>query len=122
MKGSFQEVIASGIDFAKLLTISENADESNIEVEKNSFSGISSTSDHNSIVSSSSSDEKSPADGNLEIPNGELETPSSGRVQKSVYSSYLSSGGSIFKIVLWILMYSLFQIIFTSGDYWISTW
>lgn len=122
MKGSFQEVLASGIEFAKLLKFSENSTESNTEVENINVDVISSGSDHSYIENISSTDGIKQVDKVIEKPDEELEISSSVRVQNTVYSSYLSSGGRVLKIFLWILMYTLFQITFTSGDYWISKW
>jgi len=47
---------------------------------------------------------------------------SSGCVSINVYQSYLSAGGSVFKVFYVLFCFILTQIMTTGGDYWISFW
>jgi len=50
------------------------------------------------------------------------EIRSSGKVSRSIYSSYISAGGNIFKISFLLFICVFTQMIGTGGDYWISYW
>lgn len=127
VEGSYQEVQASGIDFSKLLELSNDkimwSDvETNSTITKEDVDENSSTSVHSSNESISSSVDGIKMNGVLEKPSEKPEMRSFGRVSKTVYLSYLSASGSNFKVLLLFLVYLFIQILNISGSYWISTW
>lgn len=82
--------------------------------------------DQYSIQKVSSSIDESILDESHEVPHKmpyeEIETRSSGNIAFSVYSSYISAGGNIFKISFLVFVCLLTQVLATSGDYWITFW
>lgn len=59
------------------------------------------------------------------IPDKSTENPKSRlskSVSKSVYLSYFSAGGSVFKLFFLFLMYILSQVLTSGSDYWITIW
>jgi len=50
------------------------------------------------------------------------ETMSSGNVSSSVYLSYISAGGNVFKVSFLLFICIFTQMLGTGGDYWISYW
>jgi len=50
------------------------------------------------------------------------EIQSSGKVSRSIYLSYISAGGNIFKISFLLFICIFTQLLGSGGDYWISYW
>lgn len=56
------------------------------------------------------------------VPFEEAETRTSGNVSRSVYESYYSAGGSTFKLIFFIFICVITQILASGGDFWITYW
>lgn len=71
-------------------------------------------------VASSIDDTKlgGPQDKPIEV----AETRSSGDISLTVYSSYFSAGGNIYKISFLLFMCVFTQALASGGDYWITFW
>ncbi|KAL5233639.1 hypothetical protein ACI65C_001049 [Semiaphis heraclei] len=126
VEGSYQELQSSGLDFTKLLKSSEEStseteidskNETNDNLEK-----ISDLSRQGSLKSISSSIDENKLNETHVAPIEVAETRSSGKVSHSVYLSYVSAGGNIFKILFLVFICIFTQVLGTGGDYWISYW
>ncbi|XP_026805630.1 probable multidrug resistance-associated protein lethal(2)03659 isoform X2 [Rhopalosiphum maidis] len=126
VEGSYQELQSSGLDFTKLLKSSEETtdyeiDDINASIN-NSVEQLTSISRQGSIASISSSIDNNELNETQDEPIEVAETRSSGKVSRSIYLSYISSGGNAFSL-LFLLFISLFtQMLGTGGDYWLSYW
>lgn len=128
-KGSYRRLRASGFDFEKLLgfaeetaTASDRKNERNdTDTNPNGSSPVLSVRRLGSDDSVASFDRDKR---NLDGAHGRqyAEIRSSGRVASNVYSSYITAGGSAWKIGLVVFLYVFCQILTTGGDYWISYW
>lgn len=127
-KGSYQQLRGSGFDFEKLLGFAEdNATALHRRNERNktnanlndSGSVLSAAHGSNNSVASFADDKRN-FDGALGQQRAEIR--STGRVAGNVYLSYITAGGSVYKIGLVAFLYFLCQILTTGGDYWISFW
>jgi len=125
-EGSYQELQSSGLDFTKLLRSSEETTIDNDVDTKNkinnSLEQLSDLSRQGSIRSVASSVGENELNRAQEEPTEVAETRSSGNVSRSVYLSYMSAGGNIFKISFLLFMCIFTQFLGTGGDYWISYW
>lgn len=114
-EGSYQELKSSGLDFAKLLVSSGDTETDT----------IASDPDPLAVIPSARDSVDSPPDGTDGVraePAEEAETRSSGNVNKTVYFSYISAGGSACKISFLAIVCLLAQILSTGGDYWLGYW
>eukprot|EP00102_Acyrthosiphon_pisum_P027033 XP_016664243.1 PREDICTED: probable multidrug resistance-associated protein lethal(2)03659 isoform X1 [Acyrthosiphon pisum] len=125
-EGSYQELQSSVLDFTKLLRSSEETTtDSEINVKNatnNSLEQFSDLSRPGSIESVASSVDENKLNGVLNEHKEVAETRSSGNVSRSVYLSYISAGGNIFKISFLLFVCIFTQVLGTGGDYWISYW
>lgn len=106
--GSYQQLKATGLDFAKLLDDIPSQDE---ETKK----WI--TMRRGSVHSIGSVDEEK-----VEPPSELQESKCSGNVSPVVYKSYFTSGGHCCTIVFLIMLFVLAQLSASAGDYFISYW
>ena len=83
---------------------------------------LSELSRQESIKSISSSIDEIQLNETQAAPIEVAETRSSGKVSHSVYLSYISAGGNIFKISFLLFICIFTQVLGTGGDYWISYW
>jgi len=88
----------------------------------NSLEQLSNLSRQGSLKSVASSVEENKLNGAQKEPTVVAETRSSGNVSRSVYLSYVSAGGNIFKISFLLFVCIFTQVLGTGGDYWISYW
>jgi len=91
-------------------------------VTNDSFEQPSDLSRQGSIKSVASSVDENKLNGDKKEPTVVAEIRSSGNVSSSVYLSYVSAGGNIFKISFLLFICIFTQILGTGGDYWISYW
>ncbi|XP_026807567.1 probable multidrug resistance-associated protein lethal(2)03659 isoform X2 [Rhopalosiphum maidis] len=123
-KGSFQELQASDLDFAKLL---ESSDDTEINEPENDTNNSLNVNLASNLLGSNKSISSSHNDVNinevLAVKSKNVnKSRSSGRVSINVYLSYLSANGSVFKIFFVFFCFILIQVLTTGGDYWISFW
>ncbi|XP_050058893.1 ATP-binding cassette sub-family C member 4-like isoform X5 [Aphis gossypii] len=121
-EGSFQELQASNLEFAKSLESSNDTGINEPENDTNkSINLVSNTLGSNKSISSSHNDVQI-----NRIPAVKSKNPnksrSSGSVSINVYLSYLSAGGSVLKVFFILFCFILTQVLTTGGDYWISFW
>ncbi|XP_060850142.1 probable multidrug resistance-associated protein lethal(2)03659 isoform X2 [Rhopalosiphum padi] len=125
-ENSYQEDQSSDLDFKKLSksleeTTDYEIDDTNASIN-NSVEQLTSLSCQGSIASISSSIDDNELNETQDAPIEVAETRSSGKVSRSIYSLYISSGGNAFSL-LFLLFISLFtQMLGTGGDYWLIYW
>lgn len=109
-QGTYSELQATGLDFAKLLNddVEEDAHEGGQPLQK--------MLRQMSVSSVSSVDEKHPEPKQVE----EMRTV--GSVSSKVYSSYLRSGGNCCVILTVTLLFVMAQALASGCDYWITYW
>jgi len=96
-------------------------DDTNASIN-NSVEQLTNLSCQGSIASISSSIDDNELNETQDAPIEVAETRSSGKVSRSIYSLYISSGGNAFSL-LFLLFISLFtQMLGTGGDYWLIYW
>lgn len=122
-QGNYQELQASGVDFAKMLeeqstavgpgsvTGSMAAD----SVEDISLSRQNSLSRHNSVSVHSVASEQM-------LSGGNEEQKQTGTVSGYVYRQYLAAGGNCFTVSLLLFQFILAQIAASAGDYFLTFW
>lgn len=121
-KGSFQELQASNLEFAKSF---ESPNDTGINEPENdtnkSINLVSNSLGSNKSISSSHNDVRIKG-----VPAVKSKNPnksrSSSSVSINVFLSYLSAGGSVLKVFFVLLCFILTQVLTTGGDYWISFW
>jgi len=120
-EGSYRELQAYGVDFAKLLG---SSDGTTVGPNGEARSDVSDRVPplHGSTESILSLADENKLNGAASQPQEEVECRSFGRVTKRVYTSYLSAAGSACKVSFCLLMYVIAQVLITGGDYWISFW
>eukprot|EP00102_Acyrthosiphon_pisum_P018651 XP_016655861.1 PREDICTED: probable multidrug resistance-associated protein lethal(2)03659 isoform X2 [Acyrthosiphon pisum] len=125
-EGSYQELQSSGLDFTKLLRSSEETTtDSEINIKNatsNSLEQHSELSRQGSIKSVASSVDEDTLNGAQTELTEAAETRSSRNVSRTVYLSYISAGGNIFKISFLLFLCIFTQVLATGVDYWISYW
>lgn len=82
---------------------------------------VSNLHDSNKSISSSHDDFNGSEDPATESKNTDKNL-SSGSVSIVVYQSFLTAGGSVFKVFLVLFGFIFTQVLITGGDYWISFW
>lgn len=124
IEGTFNEIQASNLDFAKLLLSSvelSNEAENETTNKKNSDSNL--IFDRQiSVTSAVSLNGKSKTGDDLRKPVEVVEKRSSGNISFSVYLTYLFSGGREIKILFFIFICILTQVCISSGDVWVTHW
>lgn len=143
-EGRYQELQASGIDFARFLGTPEEtaaaAAEAEVVADENATAGETygkgpdqtpaataaagrseSSNGPRDSCGGNGVPEKRSAAAPAE-PDRMAETRSSGDVSKNVYASYFSAVGSACNVFCFFFMYVLTQVLTTGGDYWISYW
>lgn len=138
-EGCYQELQASGIDFAKFLGTPEET--AAVDPDGNATSGETDNGPDGTptVATATRDDSDIPRDrpGENDVspsscavaekkqgagPSGMAETRSSGNISKNVYASYFSAVGSTCNVFCFFFMYVLTQVLTTGGDYWISYW
>lgn len=94
----------------------------NTKMTKNGIDICSALSRQGSFQSVLSSIHETEFSGAQVDPIEVAEIRSSGNVPSSVYFSYISAGGNVYKILFLILICVFAQILCTGGDFWISYW
>lgn len=123
-EGTYKELQSSNFDFIKLLKSSVEKlvvydNELNIRNESNNDVDSNSIFDRRlSVMSFESIDDNKVIANQIEP----IETHSSGKIAHSVYSSYFSAGGKSCKILFYIFICVLTQILISVSDLWISYW
>lgn len=121
--GSYKEVLATNIDFVSFLkspedvrmtTFTEKNNRNNDDLNINAYSSneniASSIEKLNDITAETNEEPKEP------------ESRSSGHVSKKVYFTYLSAGGSTFKVLFLFSIYFITRALYIGGDFWIHIW
>lgn len=123
MEGTYNEIQASNLDFAKLLLSSvELSNEADNEPNKNNADSKLIFDRQTSVKSVVSSNGKSKTGDDLQKPVEVVEKRSSGNISFSVYLTYLFSGGREYKILFFIFICILTQVCISSGDVWVTHW
>ncbi|XP_063913119.1 probable multidrug resistance-associated protein lethal(2)03659 [Zophobas morio] len=99
VSGNYQELQASGEDFAKVLNNTENFDHEEV------------------LVANGTTDTKEGVE-----QDEEEENRTSGKVSKEVYMSYIRASGSYCIFLVMILLFVLTEIFATGSDYFITFW
>ncbi|XP_069689580.1 probable multidrug resistance-associated protein lethal(2)03659 isoform X2 [Periplaneta americana] len=110
VQGTYNELQASGLDFAKLL--SSEPDDDSLEDDP----PLQKMLRQMSIASVSSTDEKQPE------PKEVAEMRTVGSVSAKVYNTYLRAGGNYCVLLTLILLFVLSQVLASGCDYWITYW
>lgn len=123
-EGTYKELQVSNLDFTKLLKHSVGKavipdNELNIRNENDNDVDPNFIFDRrmSAISFESVGDNKVSAD-----ETEPVETHSSGKMSHSVYTSYFLAGGKSWKILFFIFICFLSQILISMGDLWISYW
>lgn len=124
MEGTYNEIQASNLDFAKLLlsSVELSNETDNESSNKNNIDSKLMFDRQTSIRSAVSSNGKSKTSDDQRKPNEVIEKRSSGNISFNVYLTYLFAGGREFKIIFFICICILTQICVSSGDVWITHW
>lgn len=130
MEGTYNEIQASDLDFENFLLssvdISNNAvdDESSDKNNGNCNVDPKFVVDRQASVRSitSSKNGQSKLSDDYQKPTEVAESRSSGNVSFSVYLTYLFAGGRKYKIIFFIFICILTQVLLSSGDLWITFW
>lgn len=121
-KGTYQELQASTLDFAKLLETSEETSNEcdDTAVIKNSLN----SNTHSQLDSCHgiSSNFKSKQTGDSKVSKENEKNCSSVNIPRYVYVSYFSASGSICKVIFFFCLFVFTQLMITGGDYWLSFW
>lgn len=116
------------MDFTKLFQSSEepsvtsDVESYNEKTNTSSIDILPALSRQGSIQSVSSSIDETEFRRAQADPIEVAEIRSPGNVPSSVYFSYISAGGNVYKILFLILICVFAQILCTGGDFWISYW
>lgn len=128
-EGTYKELQDSGLDFTKLLGSSVEATTITSDNESNSkYASTNNLDPHTilsrqiSIQSVASSIDDTKLGGSQDKPIEVEETRSSGDISLTVYSSYFSAGGNMYKISFLLFMCVFTQTLASGGDYWITFW
>ncbi|XP_051160133.1 probable multidrug resistance-associated protein lethal(2)03659 [Leptopilina boulardi] len=114
-EGTFQELIALGIDFGQLLESQSHDDTANSSVSENK--SISRQGSISSISSCNPNDSGKPMD-----PEEVEETRTKGNVGGWVYGGYFRAGGNWCVIFFTCMLFILAQLAASGGDYFIAFW
>lgn len=129
IQGSPNDLSKSGIDFASLLTSSDETAAGSDETAPNVRRSLSRTDSRMSIKSSKSiseSDSKSidesKADGKSVEALQQMEASSKGQVKGSVSGTYFTSGANFLVLAVVLILFALTQALASGADYWVSFW
>lgn len=134
-EGSYRTLRSSGLDFTKLLRCpdetppagsddetatadddaSPNVPRAPAKSRRNSGRSVSSSSPQSSV-------DESRLDGARTEPAEVTETHTSGNVANSVYLSYLTAGGNLYRTPLLITLCICTQMLCIGGDFWLNYW
>ncbi|XP_034254797.1 multidrug resistance-associated protein 4-like isoform X2 [Thrips palmi] len=139
--GTYQEIVNTGIDYAKLLKEEEDNDDSKSEASntnelvpqqlslRRSTSRERKKSNVSSFTSSLVSLHSQKSDGKEEQPQqptsplvDKMEASSKGVVEGSVYLHYFKASGSLLLLLVVIFFFILTQIAASGTDYWVAYW
>ncbi|NWR10247.1 MRP4 protein, partial [Paradoxornis webbianus] len=126
-KGTYEEFLRSGIDFASLLKKDEEVVEQlSVPGTPNVKSTRNRTFSESSVLSQDSSSQK---DGAVEQPPGENalaavpeESRHEGKINFKVYRKYFTAGANYFVIFILIVFNILAQVAYVLQDWWLSYW
>lgn len=121
MQGSPEDLAKSGVDFAKLVGISEKEDEIKSENIDQPMSRLS----IGSISSSNSSNESSIVEDDSHERSDEgiqMEASSKGKIKGSILKNYLASGANWFALIILVFSFIIVQALASATDYWVSIW
>lgn len=122
--GSYEHLIESGLDFAKLLADghpkNDDAETSDVNLSRSNSRSSKQFNRELSETSLNSVDEK--ADEDNQDNKANEEKTESGQIGWGVYIAYLKAGGGIcnFAIVLFLFIFA--QILASGGDYFVTYW
>lgn len=124
MEGTYNEIQASNLDFAKLLLSSvELSNEADNEANNKNKADTKFMLDRQtSTISAVSANGKSKTNDDQHKPVDVFEKRSSGNISFSVYLTYLFAGGREYKILFFIFICILTQVCISSGDVWVTHW
>lgn len=129
IQGSPNDLSKSGIDFASLLTSSDETAAGSDETAMTVRRSLSRTDSRMSIKSSKSiseSDSKSidesKADGKSVEALQQMEGSSKGQVKGSVSGTYFTSGANFLVLAVVLILFALTQALASGADYWVSFW
>ncbi|VVC26205.1 Hypothetical protein CINCED_3A020489 [Cinara cedri] len=126
-EGTYEDLRASNLNFTKSL-------QSQVEtkvVADNNYSDIQNENNSNGVNSKCSLSRQlsikscsSTFSGCKDLPNPTevIETSSSGNISYSIYSSYFTAGGRIYKIIFFIFICILTQVLTSWSDLWVAYW
>lgn len=112
VEGMYQDLKASGVDFAHLLEEHQPPPDQEEEIQNKIFHQR-----QNSIQSVSSIEDKT-----VEVPEEVQEQKSTGTVSASVYKAYFSAGGNCCFIFIMFQLFVFAQLAASAGDYFITYW
>lgn len=122
--GTYKELQASNLDFTKLLKYSVGKaiiPDNTLNIRNENDNDM----DPNSIFDRRVSAISFESVGDNKVSADEMEpveTRSFGKMSHSVYTSYLLAGGKFWKILFFIFICVLSQIVASIGDLWITYW
>lgn len=111
-EGTYNDLKASGLDFAKLLEENQPAPDTEEEIQTKVMHQR-----QNSIQSASSLEDKT-----IEGPKEVEETKSSGSVSAGVYKAYFGAGGHCCVVFIIANLFIWAQVAASAGDYFITYW
>ncbi|KAG8235221.1 hypothetical protein J437_LFUL015913 [Ladona fulva] len=111
-KGTYEELLATGLDFANLLKSDEE------EEPGDSEKLLSRQNSRQSVRTISESGDVEEKEGK---PNAD-EVKSLGTVSGVVYKKYFSAGGNFFIVTILFLLFFITQILASSCDFWLTFW
>ncbi|KAK3921166.1 Multidrug resistance-associated protein 4 [Frankliniella fusca] len=141
-KGTYQEIINSGIDYAKLLE-EDDADDTKSEAShttesalspqdpvlrrstsrERKKSNVSSFTSSLQSISSEKSEDKDKEEQQATSPLvDKLEASSKGMVKGSVYMGYVKASGSVALFLVVVTFFFMTQIAASGTDYWVAYW
>lgn len=123
MKGTYNEMQASNLDFAKSFLLMNEVENSKNDLDSNNTDQKIHLERQASIISvTPAANGKSKYFKDSLNPIEEGESRSSGNVSLSVYLSYILAGGGNLKIMFFVLISLLTQVSISGGDLWITYW
>ncbi|XP_025202264.1 probable multidrug resistance-associated protein lethal(2)03659 isoform X2 [Melanaphis sacchari] len=123
-KGTYEELCASNIDLTNYIQVSKLPNDKYIISDKNILSAEqkSTFKRRASVASIISSSDESNHNEDLVEPTRVIESRSSGNISYVVYFSYFLAGGKKYKILFFIFICIITQVLTSAGDFWITYW
>ncbi|XP_055867950.1 ATP-binding cassette sub-family C member 4-like isoform X5 [Biomphalaria glabrata] len=121
IKGSFDELSQSGVDFSELLKRPENEEPSSPPVGSSVdplsvHPELSEFGSHLSLASIAEGYEPEP----VQLP--EVEERAKGNVGMKIYVDYFKAGSGVFKFTILVLLNIAAQLFYIGSDWWLSRW